>query len=91
MLKKLNLGIFIKEADQTNNIYNFSDIGINATLFFKSISNFGDILSQTSKDIKQIINFPTKINQLSIKIIDLLTGADVNLNNADFEILLQKY
>lgn len=90
-ISKLNLGIFIKEADQCNNIYNFSDIGINATIFFKTVSNFGDILSQTSKDIKQIVNFSTKINQLSIKIIDLLTGSDVNLNNSDFEILLQKY
>jgi hypothetical protein len=90
-ISKLNLGIFIKEADQSNSIHNFSDMGINATLFFKTISNFGDILTQTSKDIKQIVNFPTKINQLSIKIIDLLTGSDVNLNNSDFEILLQKY
>lgn len=90
-ISKLNLGIFIKEADQSSNVHNFSDIGINATLFFKTVSNFGDILSQTSKDIKQIINFPTKVNQLNIKIIDLLSGADVNLNNSDFEMLLQKY
>ena len=89
-ITKLNLGIIIKEADQTNNIYNFSDDGINANIYFRTVSNFGDILSQTYQDLKQVICFPTRVNQLTIKIIDLLSGSDVDLNNSDFEILLEQ-
>ena len=34
-ISKLNLGIIVKEADQINNVYNFSDDGINANIYLR--------------------------------------------------------
>lgn len=89
-ITKLNLGIRIKEADQTNNVFNFANDGVSANLYFKTVSNFGDILTQTYDQIQQKISIPTRTNQLTISIIDLLTGLPIDLNNSDFELLLEK-
>lgn len=83
---RLNLGIRINEAAHETSVYNFVNDGISAHLYFKSISNFGDVMTQTYDQVKQQLHFTQRTNQLTISIIDLLTGDLVSLNNCDFEI-----
>lgn len=86
----VSVGIDIKESTY-HNIENLSDDSFSSSIYVPLDGNFGEYITISDKnDIEQFVYFEKQFRTLNISVINLSNMNPIDLNGAEFEIVLKR-